>query len=146
MNQRGGNRVQSPRSHCGRPTPWQQRTDRHSHRALSLRRRKSPSVRCIQGHAVKQLERTQSVLLCWQTVANSQLDLQSAHKVVIYKSLTEISSTALDGWQQYFSDVNKNDVTYTIHKNYWSRFHNIYRVTSRKHDSERLGLLSFIYY
>lgn len=93
---------------------------------LSLRRRKSPSAWRIQGHAVKQLERTQCVLLCSQTAANSQLDLKSAHKVVIYKSLMEIFSTALDGWQKYFSDVNINDVTYTIHKNYWSRFHNIY--------------------
>lgn len=39
-------------------------------------------------------------------------------------------STALDGRQQYFLDVNINEVTCTIHKNYWSRFHNIYRVTS----------------
>lgn len=38
----------------------------------------------------------------------------------------EISSTALDGRQQYVLDVNINEVTYTIHKSYWSCFHNIY--------------------
>lgn len=35
----------------------------------------------------------------------------------------ESSSTALGGRQQ---DVNIHEVTYTIHKSYWSRFHNIY--------------------
>lgn len=103
------------------------------------RRRRSPSARRVQGHAVKRLERTQCVLFCSQTAANSQLELKSAHKVVIYKSLMVVSSTALDGWQQYFSDGNKNDVTDTIHKKLLEPLYTISTVTHRLYSSERLG-------
>lgn len=135
-------RKQSPVTHGGRPTPWQKTHSppRSTPLPLRRRRRRSPSARRVQGHAVKRLERTQCELFCSQTAANSQLELKSAHKVVIYKSLTVVSSTALDGWQQYFSDGNRNDVTDTIHKKtIGAVIHNIYRVTRRLYSSERLG-------